>query len=55
MAVTLGGPGGIVLAPRADDLVDLGLHQLMHDPEPDTDAEREQPSLAAPTSSPSTS
>jgi len=45
----------VALALRANDFVDLELHQLMHDAEPDTDAEREQPSLAAPTSSPSAS
>ena len=55
MAVTLRDPVGVVLALRADDLVDLELHQLVHDAEPDTDAQREQPSLAAPTSSPSAS
>ncbi len=27
---------------RPHDLVDLGFHQLVHDPEPDTDAQREQ-------------
>ncbi len=32
-----------MLALRADDLVDLELHQLVHDAEPDADAEREQP------------
>ena len=32
-----------MLALRTDDLVDLELHQLVHDAEPDTDAEREQP------------
>ena len=42
MTVTLRDPVGIVLALRADDLADLELHQLMHDAEPDTDAEREQ-------------
>ena len=43
VTVTLRDPVRIVLALRADDLVDLELHQLMHDAEPDTDAEREQP------------
>src|SRR5581483_1000955 len=32
----------VVLALRADDLVDLELHQFVHDREPDADAEREQ-------------
>ena len=32
----------VVLALRADDFVDLELHQLVHDAEPDTHAEREQ-------------
>jgi hypothetical protein len=31
--------------PSADDLVDLGLHQLIQHSEPDTDAERQQPVL----------
>ena len=35
----------IVAALRADDLVDLGLHQLVQHPEPDPDAERQQPLL----------
>ena len=42
MAVTLGDPVGVVLALRSDDLVDLELHQLVHDAEADTDAERQQ-------------
>src|SRR4051794_21058353 len=42
MAVTLGDATGVVLALGPDDLVDLERHQLMHDTEPDTDAEREQ-------------
>src|SRR3954470_20070080 len=33
----------MVLALRADDLGHLKLHQLVHDAEPNTDAEREQP------------
>ena len=55
MTVTLGDPVGVVLALRADNLGDLELRRLVHGTEPDTDAEREQPILAAPTSSPSTS
>src|SRR5439155_373353 len=35
-------PIGVPLALWSDDLIDLELHQLMHDPEADTDAEREQ-------------
>src|SRR5439155_16888601 len=42
VAVTLGDPVGVVLALRADDLVDLELHQLVNDAEPDTHAQREQ-------------
>src|SRR3954452_16018796 len=42
MTVTLRRPVGVMLALRADDLVDLELHQLMHDAEPNADAEREQ-------------
>jgi hypothetical protein len=37
------GAVSVVLALRTDDLVDLRFHQLMHDPQPDADAEREQP------------
>jgi hypothetical protein len=33
---------GVVLAARADDLVDLGLQQLAQHAQPDADAEREQ-------------
>jgi hypothetical protein len=43
VTVTLRGPTRVVLALRAHDLVDLGLHQLVHDAEPDADAQREQP------------
>jgi len=43
VAVTLRRPIPVVLALRADDLVDLTLHQLMHDTKTETDAEREQP------------
>ena len=43
MAVTLGDPPRVVLALRAYDLVDFELHQLVHDTQADTDAEREQP------------
>ena len=39
---------GFVLALRADDIVDLLLHQLAQHAEPDTDAEREQPLLRCP-------
>jgi hypothetical protein len=42
MAVTLGDAIGVVLALRSDDLVDLEIHQLVHDAEPNTHAEREQ-------------
>ena len=42
VAVTDRDAIGVVLALRADDLVDLELHQLVHDAEPDADAEREQ-------------
>jgi hypothetical protein len=41
--VTLRRSIRVVLALRADDLVDLALHQLMHDTEPETKAEREPP------------
>src|SRR5581483_9021425 len=43
VAVPLRRPLRIMLALRADDLVDLQLHQLMHNAEPDADAEGEQP------------
>jgi hypothetical protein len=33
---------GVVLALGPDDLADLEIHQLVHDAEPDPDAEREQ-------------
>jgi hypothetical protein len=42
VAVALGDPVAIVPAPRAHDLVDLELHQLMHNAEPDADREREE-------------
>jgi hypothetical protein len=35
----------VVLALRADDLVDLRLHQLLQHAQPDADAQREQPVL----------
>jgi len=44
---------GVPLPLRPDDLVDLGFHQLVHDPQADADAQREQP--LSPTSSPRTS
>ncbi len=34
-----------MVALRADNIVDLDLHQLVQHPEPDTDAQREQPVL----------
>jgi hypothetical protein len=55
VSVTLRRPVGVVVALRADDLIDFALHQLMHDAETETNAQREQSSLAAPTSSPSAS
>jgi hypothetical protein len=39
------GAVGDVPALRADDRVDLGLHQLVQHPEPDPDAQRQQPFL----------
>ena len=42
MAVAHRRPARDVLALRADDLVDLGLHQLVQHAEPDADAQREQ-------------
>src|SRR6266516_2067569 len=42
VAVTLSGSIRVPLSLRADDLVDLPLHQLVHDAEPDTHAECEQ-------------
>jgi hypothetical protein len=53
VAMALRGPLRVVLALRADNLINFELHQLVHDPEPDADTQREQSSLAAPTSSPS--
>lgn len=43
MAVADRDAVGVVLALEADDLVDLKVHQLVHDAQPDTDTEREQP------------
>jgi len=43
VAVALGGALRVVLALRPNDLVDLELHQLMHDAEADADAQRQQP------------
>src|SRR4030095_1257812 len=43
VSVTDGRAIPVVLALRADDLVDLGLQQLVQHPEPDTDAHSEQP------------
>ncbi len=43
MPVTLRGPVRILLMLRADDLLDLGLHQLdARHVKPETDAQREQ-------------
>ena len=42
MTVALRAPIRVVLALRPDDLVDLGLHQRVHDPQPDAHAQREQ-------------
>ena len=42
MPVPLRRPIRVVLAFRADDLRHLGLHQLVHDAQPETDAQREQ-------------
>ena len=42
VTVTLRGPVRVLLVLRAHDLVDLALHQLMHDTQAETDAEREQ-------------
>jgi hypothetical protein len=39
VAVSLGAASGIVAALRSDHLLDLGLHQLVKDAEPDTDRE----------------
>src|SRR5450755_54046 len=43
VTVTLRRPVGVVLVLRAHDLVDFALHQLMHDAETETNAQREQP------------
>jgi hypothetical protein len=48
VAVALGEATRVVLALRPDDLIDLELHQLMHNTEPDTDAQREQSLLRHP-------
>jgi hypothetical protein len=40
--MTLRGVIPVVLALGPDDLAHLKLHQLMHDAQPDTDAQREQ-------------
>jgi hypothetical protein len=40
-----GGALRVVLAPRADDIDHLFLHQLGQHPEPDADAQRQQPLL----------
>jgi hypothetical protein len=48
VAMTLRCPVRIPLPPRSDDLVDLGFHQLMHNPQPHTHAQRKQ-SLAGST------
>jgi hypothetical protein len=39
---------GVVLALRAHDIIDLLLHQLAQDAEPNTNAERQQPLLRCP-------
>ena len=43
MTVSLGRPVRVPPALRADDLLDLGLHQLVHHTQPDTDAQRQEP------------
>ena len=48
VAVTHRGAVRVVLALRADDLVDLLLHQLGQHAEPDADAQRQQPLLRRP-------
>jgi hypothetical protein len=48
VAVTDCAAIGVVLALRAHDIIDLLLHQLAQDAEPDTDAERQQPLLRCP-------
>jgi hypothetical protein len=45
----------IVLALRADDLIDLGLHEFVQHPRPTPTLSANSPSLAAPASSPSAS
>src|SRR5450755_2533658 len=42
VAVSLRCPVRVVLVLPADDLVDFALHQLMHDAETETNAQREQ-------------
>src|SRR4051812_32974420 len=48
VAVPHRGPVNDVPALRADDLVDLRLHQLVQHPEPNPDAQRQQPLLCGP-------
>ena len=48
MAMALGGALGVVLALGPDDLGHLRLHQLVHDAEPDANAQGEQPLLRCP-------
>ena len=48
MAVPHGGPIRVPLALRAHDLVNLLLHHLGQNTEPDADAERQQPFLRCP-------
>ena len=48
VAVAHGASLGIVTALRADNLIDLGLHQLAQHAEADPDAERQQPLLRLP-------
>ena len=43
VTVALGRPIRVVPALRADDLLDLSLHQLVHHTQPDPDAQRQQP------------
>jgi len=42
VAVAGGAAAGVVLALRADDLLDLGLHQLVEDAEPDAHRQRHE-------------
>ena len=48
VAMTHRRPLGVVLALRADDVVDLLGHQLLEHAKPDTDAQRQQPFLRCP-------